>query len=175
MWHPTIVAYKLWYLSKRKPFWRTAFFAPQTPCLDPPLNSGHHMSCSNEFCKPTYVDIHKKRQNLSLRITLNHNPRCNFSSLGDISANLIGNNALWRVTCRGSSRHSTSKAMSDVLVCWQLQPKNPEHYTVRNNLQKCTFAIIYDSVNLPPWKMKFAPGSKFTLVKNRWFKQSVQY
>jgi len=35
-----------------------------------------------------------KRENLSLSITRNHNPRCNISSLCDMSVNFICNNAL---------------------------------------------------------------------------------
>jgi len=39
-----------------------------------------------------------KRENLSLSITLNHNPRCNLSSLCDISVNLPSHNAIWLLT-----------------------------------------------------------------------------
>ena len=35
-----------------------------------------------------------KTEFLSLSIALNHNPRCNISSLCDISVNLLRNNAL---------------------------------------------------------------------------------
>jgi len=34
-----------------------------------------------------------KRENVSLSITLNHNPTCNISGLCDISANLLCSNA----------------------------------------------------------------------------------
>jgi len=39
-------------------------------------------------------DDELKRENLSLNIALNNNPRCNMSNLYDISANLLRNNAL---------------------------------------------------------------------------------
>ena len=37
MWHPTIVADKLWYVSKWRHFGAPQFDWPQTPGLDPPL------------------------------------------------------------------------------------------------------------------------------------------
>jgi len=42
------------------------------------------------------------------------------------------------------------------LTCLKIQ-----EITFCKNLEKCTFPIIYDSVNLLPKKMKFTPGGKF--------------
>jgi len=47
---------------------------------------------------------------------------------------------------------------------------NYQILTVWNDLSKFTFAAIYGSVNLLPWKMKFTPRGKFTQVKNHWSK-----
>ena len=48
VWHLTIVADNLWYLSKWRPFWRPPIWLlPQMPGLDPPLTTTRH----NEFGK----------------------------------------------------------------------------------------------------------------------------
>jgi len=48
------------------------------------------------------------KRNLSLSITLNHNPRRNISSLYDIFINLLHNNAIWHLTLSLSSIYKQS-------------------------------------------------------------------
>jgi len=42
-------------------------------------------------------------------------------------------------------------------------------------LYKFTFAAIYGSVNLPPWKMKFTPEVNIPQVENYWLSASAQF
>ena len=57
--------------------------------------------------------------------------------------------------------------MSDVLLCFFLQLTSLiiQDITFCKNLWKCTFAIICDSVNLPPRKKKFTPGVNFPRLR----------
>jgi len=93
-----------------------------------------------------------KRENLSLSITLNHNPRCNISSFCDMSVNLICNNALWRLTLSLSAIYEQNTVRCTfVFRPATNSPKNPGYYIS----VKIYINIAYFCCNL--WFSKSTP------------------
>jgi len=95
------------------------FFCVQTPNEVVNRNSIARMKCSNESGS-LHVWRWTKKRNLSLRITLNNNPRCNVSSLRGISANLFHSNALWRLTWSLSPIYEPDNIWCSLHLCFSL-------------------------------------------------------
>jgi len=100
-----------------------------------------------------------KIEYLSLSITLNHNPRCNISSLCDISINLFRNNALWCLTWSLSPIYEHNN-LSGMLLRFVLQVTS----LIIQYITFFKFIKIYIGYHLrfselTPRKITFTPGS----------------